>query len=131
MIRFFQSAVFIVYCLQGYCIANSGNDIDVTAGQQIYTQCTGCHTPVYHRTGPRHCDILGRRAGSEVDFEFTQAMKDSNIIWTKKTLDTFLKAPLIMIPGTSMGFAGIASSRERTQLITFLATLTDKNTLCR
>ncbi len=105
--------------------------MDVTAGQQIYTQCTGCHAPAYHRTGPRHCDILGRRAGSEIEFEFTQAMKDSDIIWTKATLDQFLKEPLKMIPGTSMGFAGISLSRERTQLIAFLATLTEENTLCR
>lgn len=105
--------------------------MDVIAGQRIYTQCTGCHAPEYHRTGPKHCGLTGRRAGSDEGFEFTPAMKDSGIIWTKATLDQFLKAPLDVVPGTSMGFAGIASTKDRAQLIAFLATLTEDNPLCR
>jgi len=112
-------------------VAYSGGDIEVTAGERIYIQCTGCHAPAYHRVGPKHCGLLGRHAGSEPEFEFTQTMKDSGIIWTKATLDRFLKSPLDMMPGSSMGFVGIASSRERAQLINFLGTLTETNPLCR
>jgi len=111
--------------------AYSDTDMDVTAGERIYTQCTGCHAPAYHRTGPLHCGLLGRRAGSVAGFEFTPEMKDSGIIWTKETLNHFLMAPLEMIPGTSMGFAGITSFRDRMQLIAYLGTLTEDNPLCR
>ena len=95
------------------------SDTDVSAGERIYTQCTGCHAPDYNRTGPKHCGILGRAAGGVKNFEYTDAMVKSGIIWTAETLDKFLTSPFDMIPGTSMGFVGIPSERERQQLITF------------
>lgn len=101
------------------------------AGEVLYTQCVGCHSPSYHRTGPKHCGLLGRQAGSTAEFNFTEAMKRSNIVWTKTTLDKFLQAPLAMIPGTSMGYAGITSREEREHLILFLSTLDETNPLCR
>lgn len=104
---------------------------DVIAGERVYIQCTGCHAPGYHRTGPRHCGLLGRQAGSVADFAFTEAMKNSRIIWSATTLDRFLQAPLQIVPGTTMAFAGVASIEERKQLIAWLATLTPENPLCR
>lgn len=128
---FFQSIILLAFLLGQMEYAYSGNDRDVETGAEIYNRCIGCHAPAYHRTGPRHCGLLGRRAGSVSGFEFTMAMQDADIIWNEDTLDQFLVAPLTMIPGTSMGFAGIASSRERAKLITFLKTLTADNPLCR
>jgi len=58
-------------------------------------------------------------------------MKDSGFIWTKNTLNQFLKAPLKMIADSSMGFSGINNKKEREQLIAFLETLTEENPLCR
>ena len=74
---------------------------------------------------------MGRYAGEVDGFEFTSAMKKSAIKWTPETLDEFLQAPMDMIPGTSMGYAGISSTKERHQLIDFLLTLTNENPLCR
>jgi cytochrome c len=112
-------------------LANSDTATDVSAGERIYIQCTGCHAPEFHRTGPRHCGLLGRKAGSVEDFAFTAAMKNSNLVWNSATLSRFLQAPLTVVPGTSMGFAGIAAEVERRQLIAFLATLTTENPRCR
>ncbi len=126
-------AVLISYLLASQHIAYSETSIeaDIIAGQGIYTQCSGCHAPDYHRTGPKHCGIIGRLAGSQLEFEYTTAMKNANIVWTKDTLDQFLKAPLEMISGTSMGYAGIASIQEREQLIAFLSSLTESNPVCK
>lgn len=126
-----QRFVLVIFFLGMPLLVHSDADRDVAAGKLIYTQCSGCHAPGYHRTGPKHCGLLGRRAGSVSGFEFTSDMNAAGIIWTDETLNRFLKAPLDMIPGTSMGFAGIPSNRERAQLIAFLATLTEKNALCR
>ena len=112
-------------------LAICDTDMDVNAGEAIYIQCTGCHAPEYNRTGPRHCGLLGRKAGSLADFEFTAAMKNSNLIWNPATLNRFLQAPPTVVPGTSMGFAGIASETQRRQLIAFLSTLTTENPRCR
>lgn len=108
------------------------NEIDnrITAGKHIYIQCSGCHALTYHRTGPKHCGLIGRQAGTISGFEFTDAMKNSKLRWTEETLDQFLKAPLAIIPNTSMGFFGITSSKQRAELIAYLVTLTETNPLC-
>lgn len=112
-------------------LAGTTSEADIRAGERSYVQCTGCHAPAYHRTGPRHCGLLGRKAGSTAGFEFTAAMKNSDIVWNEVTLDAFLQSPLTFVPGTSMAFAGVASDAERRQLIAFLATLTSENPSCR
>ena len=47
-------------------------------------------------------------------------MKRSKIVWSEKTLDQFLANPLIAIPGTSMGYAGVTDRKERADLIAYL-----------
>ncbi len=110
---------------------SNSSDKDVAAGARLYIQCTGCHSPSYHRTGPKHCGLMGRQIGSVSGFEFTQAMQGAQFIWDKDTLDKFLRSPLTAVPGTSMGYKGIASPSERKQLIRFLSTLNANNPLCK
>jgi len=93
---------------------------DVKAGEAIYSRCAACHSLAYDRTGPRHCGLLGRRAGSVPGFDYSAAMKRSGIVWNRKSLDRFLANPLVAVPGTSMGYAGVADRKERADLISFL-----------
>ena len=93
---------------------------DPKAGETIYTRCAACHALAYDRTGPRHCGLFGRRAGSVKGFAYSAAMKRSKIVWSVTTLDRFLANPLKMIPGTAMGYAGIADRKERADLIAYL-----------
>ncbi len=127
----YRLAVALLCCFGMQHSSHSGAVDNVAAGERLYVQCTGCHAPGYHRTGPKHCNILGRRAGTATAFSYTPAMQQANVIWDKASLDQFLISPLDMIPGNSMGFAGITSARERLQLIAFLATLTSDHPLCR
>lgn len=89
-------------------------------GEAIYGRCVACHAPAHDRTGPRHCGLFGRRAGSVEGFAYSPAMRRSNIVWSERTLDRFLANPPAVIPGTAMGYAGIADRGERTDLIAFL-----------
>ncbi|MGP1679025.1 MAG: c-type cytochrome [Burkholderiales bacterium] len=93
---------------------------DPQAGAAIYARCRGCHALAYDRTGPRHCGLFGRRAGSVKDFSYSDAMKRSNTIWSAKTLERFLANPLKVVPGTAMGYAGVTDRRERADLIAYL-----------
>ncbi len=117
-------------CALWSAVSFSGGDDAVTAGERLYVLCIGCHAPAWNRTGPRHCGLAGRRAGSLSDFDYTPAMKNAGIVWTRESLDEFLRAPLTMIPGTNMAFAGMPDAQERDRLITFLLNLTDKHPLC-
>ena len=102
---------------------------DATAGEAIYSRCLACHTLAYDRTGPRHCGLIGRRAGSVEGFPYSEAMKRSSIVWTAQTLDRFLANPLQAVPGTTMGYAGIDDARERADLIAWLIEA-DKSVAC-
>lgn len=90
------------------------------AGEAVYARCFACHALAYNRTGPKHCGLLGRRAGSVPGFQYSAAMKRVNWVWDRKTLDRFLADPLKTIPGTTMGYAGIKNEQERADLIAYI-----------
>jgi cytochrome c len=93
---------------------------DAKAGEAIYDRCLACHAFAHDRAGPRHCGLFGRRAGSVNGYAYSEAMKTSKIIWNARTLDRFLENPMKAIPGTAMGYAGIADAKERRDLIAYL-----------
>lgn len=93
---------------------------DPAAGEAVYSRCLACHALAYDRTGPRHCGLFGRRAGSVKGFAYSEAMARSRIVWNGKTLDRFLADPLAALPGTAMGYAGVKDPKERADLIAYL-----------
>jgi cytochrome c len=94
---------------------------DPKAGEAVYSRCLACHSLAYHRTGPRHCGLFGRRAGAAPGFEeYSAAMKRSKLVWNESTLDRFLADPLKAVPGTTMTYAGVKDAKERADLIAYL-----------
>jgi len=94
---------------------------DAARGEQVYERCLACHALAYDRVGPRHCGLIGRRAGSVQGFAYSEAMQQSGIVWNAKTLDRFLADPPGEVPGTTMTYAGVADARDRADLIAYLA----------
>jgi cytochrome c len=95
---------------------------DAKRGEELYARCAACHAVAYHRVGPRHCDLLGRRAGSVPGFDYSAAMKKSAIVWTARTLDRFLADPMRTVPGTTMTYAGVDDAKDRADLVAYLGT---------
>lgn len=93
---------------------------DAVRGEQVYARCQACHALATDRVGPHHCGLFGRLAGSVPGFGYSEAMKKSRIVWNDATLDRFLAAPLAVVPGSSMTYAGIADPAERANLIAYL-----------
>lgn len=123
--------LFAVFCYGWLLSATAGTpDGDPVRGEQLYQRCQACHALNYNRTGPLHCDLLGRKAASVPDFHYSAAMRGSGIVWTPETLDAFLSAPTRYVEGTSMGYAGIDDPRERSDLIAYLARASKDTTLC-
>ena len=102
----------------GVAAAAEGN---AARGERLYDRCAACHALAQDRVGPRHCGLLGRRAGSVPGFDYSPAMKKSGIVWTARSLDRFLAAPTKVVPGTTMTYAGVAAPQERADLIAYLA----------
>ena len=88
-------------------------------GKQVYARCVACHALADDRVRPRHCSLFGRRAGSVPQFSYSPAMKKSGVVWNDKTLDRFLTQPF-EVPGTAMTYDGVASPKERADLIAYL-----------
>lgn len=103
---------------------------DVEAGKAVYDKCIACHSPDRNRTGPLHCGVVGRIAGTVSGFAYSEAMRAAKIVWNAETLDRFLEAPFETVPGTTMGFAGITDETERRHLIAWLESLTASSTHC-
>jgi cytochrome c len=93
---------------------------DAARGEQIYARCLGCHALASDRVGPRHCGVIGRRAASIADFDYSPAMKQSGLVWNEKSLNRFLTNPMRAVPGTSMTYAGVPVAADRDDLIAYL-----------
>jgi cytochrome c len=104
--------------------AGSPAPAEIAAGEQIYERCAACHSLERDRVGPRHCGIFGRRAGSVPGFAYSEAMRASGIVWNRQTLDAFIANPLVTVPGTFMGYAGVQDPEERAELLAFLEVAT-------
>ena len=130
-----MSRIISVLCSAALALAGStaalANDTPaaqrIKAGEAVYARCLACHALTYDRTGPRHCGLFGRRAGSVPGFAYSEAMKRSDIIWSAKTLDRFLADPVKAVPGTSMGYAGVKDGKERAALIAYLKQANDSS----
>lgn len=104
---------------------------DAARGEAIYSRCAACHALAYDRTGPRHCGLFGRAAGSVARFDYSPAMRNAHIVWTAASLDRFLASPTTVVPGTTMGYAGVADRQERADLIAYLARASADPGICR
>jgi cytochrome c len=101
---------------------------DVAKGQAAAKQCAACHTFEKNgpnRVGPNLWGIVDRAKGSHAGFNYSAAMKAKGGNWTFDDLDHFIAAPKGFVPGTSMGYAGLARGGQRADLINYLHTLSD------
>lgn len=92
-------------------------------GQALYAErCAACHAVDSNDAGPKHRGVLGRRAGTVPDFEYSPAMRRSQLVWTRSQLDAWLRDPEALVPGQAMDVS-VPDARARHDLIAYLATL--------
>ena len=119
-------------CVAGVSVA-TGQDMpagNVERGQQFFqASCFVCHSTslgpgntLVIKQGPTLLGVMGRKAGGSPHFNYTQALKDSGMVWSPATLDHFLTDPMKAVPGTAMPIP-IPVAGIRADLIAYLATL--------
>ena len=76
---------------------------DARAGEAVYARCQACHALAYDRTGPRHCGLIGRRAGTVAGFDYSAAMQRSLVAgwWTERHLSSIRLDLLTISPSTT------------------------------
>jgi glucose/arabinose dehydrogenase len=103
---------------------------DPVRGKVLFQQsCALCHSTVVgpggqlgSGQGPSLVGVVGRKAASLANFNFSKALGASGITWDAASLDRFLAAPSSVVPGTTMPIATLKAT-DRGDIIAFLSTL--------
>jgi cytochrome c len=87
-----------------------------------FAQCKACHAvdPGKNGIGPSLAGIWGEKAAEVPGFDFSQAMKDSGLVWNQANLDKYLADPRGTVPGTKMAFGGVKDATKRQELINYI-----------
>lgn len=99
---------------------------DPARGKRAFLQCVMCHSAVLggHKSGPSLARIWGRKAATVEGFwNYSEALKQADIMWDAETLNTWLISPQAMVPGTSMRIQGIEDAEDRQDIIAYLKQL--------
>jgi cytochrome c len=99
-------------------------------GAEIFRSCIACHTLSENegvRAGPTLAGIFGRKIASLPGYNFSEALKKMDIVWTPETVaKLFEVGPAAYTPGTKMPEQRIESPEDRKALTDFLARVTAK-----
>jgi len=98
----------------------------VNAGRLVFRKCQACHSlePGKNGIGPTLAGIMGAKAGHIANYNYSAAVKNSNLTWDIPTLDAYLADPQKKIPGNKMPFPGLKTDNERNSVIAFIASMT-------
>ena len=89
------------------------------AFQQV---CSACHTierDARRRVGPNLFGVLGSRIAQKAGYPYTEAFRQSDIVWDETTLADFLASPGTVVPGTKMDWT-VKDEQVRADLIAFI-----------
>jgi len=100
-------------------LATPARAASVEQGEMLYEGCQDCHSLDKNDVGPRHRGVYGRKAGSVPDYEYSDALRSSGIVWDEATLDKWLTNPQAFVPGAKM-FYHLANPQDRADVIAFL-----------
>lgn len=125
------SAAFLHACTGSQEARTPGipNAATLKAGEALFFQCLACHTTgqnEFHSLGPNLWGIFGSKAGAKPGFMYSDALKNSNMIWTDVTMDKWLEKPSTFIAHNIMAYAGMPKEQDRATLIAYLKSITSE-----
>lgn len=97
---------------------------DVEKGEHSFHKCLPCHSigpGAQNKVGPELNGINGRHSGSVANYSYSDANKNSGIVWGEATFKEYIKDPRAKIPGTKMTFAGIKNDQEVNDLWAYIS----------
>ena len=96
---------------------------DLAAGATSFKKCAPCHDvgeTAKNKVGPLLNGLNDRKSGTVAGYNYTDANKNSGIVWNEASFLEYIKDPKAKIPGTKMVFAGIKNETEAKNLWAYL-----------
>jgi cytochrome c len=127
MMRSWQIIVTILIGSTGIVSAQ-----DIAAGEKSFRKCLPCHSigpDAKNKVGPEQNGLDGRKAGTVNGFSYTEANKNSGIVWNEDTFKSYIADPRAKIPGTKMIFPGIKNPQEATDLWAYIKQFDDSGNI--
>jgi len=99
-------------------------------GADVFRACVACHTlgaEQANRAGPTLAGIFGRRIATLPGYNFSEALRRLDIVWTPETVSRLFEiGPSAYTPGTKMPEQRIGSEQDRAALVKFLERATTR-----
>lgn len=116
------------WSLDGIALGEGSGPPDPTLtnprGAEVFRACAVCHTLTPDdggRAGPTLHGIFGRPIATAEGYEYSDALKQLDIVWTAQTIsELFEFGPNAYTPGSRMPEQRVPSAQDRAALIEFL-----------
>lgn len=95
---------------------------DEAAHQAFNNSCRTCHSMKEgdNRLGPNLNKIVGRKAGSLPNYNYSSSMKDAGFVWDQDKLTRFMVKPDEVVSGHKMQPYGGVSAEEAGKIVAYL-----------
>ncbi|SDG51392.1 cytochrome c [Bradyrhizobium sp. Rc2d] len=95
---------------------------DDAAHQAFNNSCRTCHSVKEgdNRLGPNLNKIVGRKAGSLPNYNYSSSMKEAGFVWDQDKLTRFMVKPDEVVSGHKMQPYGGISAEEAAKVVAYL-----------
>jgi cytochrome c len=95
-------------------------------GQKLSSPCWACHDfyGTQNKVGPHLSSLYGRRAGDSTFPGYSDALRQSQILWDDNTLGRFLLNPQGFVPGSTMVSPGVGSRGDLEAIVFYIKQVT-------
>ncbi|MCK9993489.1 MAG: cytochrome c [Alphaproteobacteria bacterium] len=119
--RAFALAVVFSGAIAGQALALEPGD--AAAGAKVFKKCQACHSIVAadgNKIGPNLHGVIGRKAGTQEGFNYSDAMKASGIVWDEASIEKYLRDPKGFVPKNKMAFVGLKKDSDLANVLAFI-----------
>jgi cytochrome c len=111
-----------------FCVASHAADVanaDLKAGERAFRMhCRSCHAvgdkAISRDNGPSLNGVTGQKSTRAKDFEFSEAMQKSRLIWTEKNFVDYLLDPQGVLAGSSKKMPVVKDEKKLKDIYRYL-----------